>query len=146
MEVTDVTLKGKGLSVTDKAVYVELKHGNTKQEDIAEALEISVKSVSRSIQKLKELGLVYVTRTCDECTKLKGKNVYSFENNTGFHNKIHRDIADVIYEEYGETMEEYFGKLNSILDLGYEKMEYIADKAGVNPECVLCAYRMIKGE
>ena len=64
-------LKNKGLSLFDKAVYGSLQtkyqyHGNqefyTFESYIADELEISERTVKRSIKKLNETGLISITK------------------------------------------------------------------------------------
>lgn len=81
-------LKGKGLTITDKAVYSSLYtkyqyHNNnefyTYETFIAEELEISERSVRNSIKKLEELGLVQISRRYNNEIK-KTTNYYRVNN------------------------------------------------------------------
>lgn len=77
-------LKGKGLTITDKAVYSSLHtkyqyHENkpfyTYEKFIAEELEVSERSVRNSIKKLEESGLVEIKRQYNKETR-KTTNFY----------------------------------------------------------------------
>lgn len=98
-------LKGKGLTIFEKAVYSSLyckyQYHNeafyTYESFIAEELEISEKTVMRSIDKLQKLGLITVARRYNKETK-KSVNYYTVNEPDGTYDESTKEEKEISVE------------------------------------------------
>ena len=167
-------LKGKGLSITDKVVYSTLVskfnyHNEpfyTYESYLADELEISEKTIARSLKKLEEVGLISIERRYNNETK-KTVNYYSINNSTeGEINHVettennetiedtkkeekpvrleintvkdeYQQLASAIETKYNSTPDKYFANINKLSDITYNLLEELSDASETNPQVVL---------
>lgn len=122
-------LKGKGLSLFDKAVYSSLlskyqyrqEAFYTYESFIADELEISERTVRNSIKKLEELNLISIERRYNKETK-KTVNYYIIKNLSEAQIKpVEETTTEEIVEPIKEEKEPL--KMEIIKSMDIEKMQ-----------------------
>lgn len=129
-------LKGKNLSIFDKAVFGSLMtkyqfHGckefYTYENFIADELEIGEATVKRSIKKLNEAGLISINKKYDSKLR-KTINFYTVNFNT--EDDKHIEEKEIIEEKPNVSLIETFTKLSNeeqkkeAVDEIYETLDY----------------------